>query len=265
MAALCSDIFGFRLTAIVVLSAFSLCAKADIDLTLDTALRSYPLSGVLEADVGYDYLLWGSATPGAKDNSPWYGYVRPSANSASSLTYNSLGAALDVYPLSFLGLRIGAEGIQDDSNYTGYDCSSYQCRGRFYRNYAQVQLSLGYAKVFFQGRIRRERWSQGQVSTEAFLEPTNGFALAPSGDAETVWRGLLGYKLDDNWMVAGLLIYAQADSNHGISRCPLGVVGYTWKSLSVAAGVGVFESPIRAQEGTGILIISWSAIPGLAL
>lgn len=123
---LLSDILRTAVAAIVILLSGANMVHADFDGSVGASLRSYPLSGVVEADAGYGILLWGAQAPG----SPWYGYLRPVLEGASSVSYNSGLAALEFFPLSILGVRAGGESIENDKVYSAYDCVAYQCLGR---------------------------------------------------------------------------------------------------------------------------------------
>lgn len=253
------DNFKVRATAIVILLLCSQPLLAASDFAIGSTMRSYPLSGVLEADGGYDFLLWGATS------SPWYGYLRPHIEGATALSYNSLAASLDFYPLSFFGVRAGGEAIQNDSDYSAYDCKTYICRGRYYRSFVQTELTVGAGSFFAQARWRRERWTQTNSSPLGFMEPTAGLALASGGDYQTIYRGMLGWKFDETWSVAGVLVYTQNDSNRGISRFPFAVIRYTAGDFTLGLGGGVFSSTLKPESGSALLFLWWKIKPSLAL
>jgi len=260
------DDFKWRATAIVIFCFFSSAAVAGVDLDVGAEVRSYPLSGVVEADAGYDFLLWGTHTAGdSQQSSPWYGYLRPHIDGSTAGTYNQLGGSVDIYPLSFLGGRFGGEGIQNDANYTAYDCQTYECRGRFYRTYAQADLTLGAAGFFVQARWRRERWTQGAVGIVDFIEPTSGLALRAAGDAQTYYRGTFGYKFNTTWSAAAALVYYQSDISNEISRFPFAVVRFQRGPLSLGIGGGVYEGSLKSQAASALLILDYNIIPSLRL
>jgi hypothetical protein len=246
--------------AIIPLMLSADFAAAAPDLSVGTEFRSYPLSGVVESELGYNFLLWGSPS-----ESPWYGYVRPVVYCDTSISYNTLGAALDVYPISFLRFRMGENGIQNDVDYKAYDCTTDDCRGRYERKYAQVQLSLGDAGFFAQGRVQWEDWTQRNSGTVDFVEPENGLALSPSGDSEIVYRVIGGYKLSSRLKASAGLIYAQSSQTNESSRFPFGLAIYTSGALTVGGGVGVFSSDIKSAGISGLFFLSWQVLPGLEL
>lgn len=256
---LSGDNFRKWVTAIVILISFSPSTFADFDLALGGLARSYPLGGGAEVNAGYGILLWGDAGP------PWYGYTRLRLDGTSAATYNAASSSLEVYPVSFLGVRAGGEAIQNDAEYSAHDCVTRTCRGRFYNTFVQAELTLGVGSFFMQGRWRRERWSQSTSAPVEFVEPEAALALAGTGDSRTYYRGTLGMKLNDRWSVIGSMIYFQVDSNNGISRFPFGMFRYRTGEFSIAAGGGVFASQLKTEGPAALIIFNWEIWPSLAL
>lgn len=229
------------------------------DLSLGGTFRSYPLSGVAEAEAGYGALLWGS------EGAPWYGYLRPKLEGASAGTYNSGAVSLELFPISFLGVRAGGESIQNDNEYSAYDCELYRCLGRFARTFVEAELTLGAGPVFVQGRWRRERWWQKDADAGDFIEPTSGLVLRGTGDSETIYIGVAGFKFNDSWSLLGVVRYAESDQTEGWSRMPYGVIRYTRGRLQIGAGAGQFESSLKEKEVTALSFIKWEVAPSIAL
>jgi hypothetical protein len=254
------DVFRVRATTIVMSLLFACAGHADFDYNADFGLRSYPLSGALEGNLGYGLLLWG--TPGS---SPMYGYVRPHVGAATAGYYNSGNAVLDVYPLSFLGGSVGGEAIENDKDYSAYDCAAYQCRGRSYRSFAQAELSLAAGPLFSQFRWKRERWTLGAPRSQQFIETTSGLALDGQGDFLTVYRGAVGVKYSEKWSLIANYIYAQSDVSREVSRFPFAVVRFKNGPYSISLGGGVYSSTIKAEGGSVLLLMGWNLKPGLGL
>lgn len=247
-----------RRGAVFGCAATTIVAHADFDLSVGGTLRSYPLSGVVETEGGYSWLLWGA--PG----SPWYGYVRPRVYGSTAGTYNSLDSALEIFPISFLGVRAGGEASQNDQKYTAYDCETYRCLGRYYRAYFEGELSLGAGPVFVHGSWRRERWSQRNGAAGAFIDPTSGLVMRSGGDSQTVYFAVAGYNLDPVWSVILALRYADSDPSD-ISRMPFASVRYRMSGVTFSAGAGSFTSPLKKQELTVAGFVRWEIWPSLAL
>lgn len=254
------DVLRVRATTIVMLLFVSGVASADIDYNISGGVRSYPLSGILEGDLGYSQLLWGQAGSG-----PMYGYIRPHVGAGTAGYYNSAIASLDLYPISFLGFRAGGESIQNDKDYKAYDCDRYQCKGRSYRTFAQAELTAGYGSFFVQLREKRERWTLGKPNSGEFIETTSGLSLAGQGDSQTVYRATAGYKVNPTWTILGMYTYSQSDNTREVSRMPIAAVRYMTGALSVGVGAGVYSSTIKAEGGTAMAFFSWNIKPSLAL
>lgn len=176
-----------------------------------------------------------------------------------------LDGAVEFYPLSFLGGRVGAEGIENNRDYSAYDCVAFVCRGRFYRTYASADVTLGAGPLFGQFRWRRERWTERTPGVVPFIDPTNALALSGQGDFETVYRAMLGVSLNPRWALMGVLVYATADSDRAISRFPFALLRYRTGLWTIAVGGGSYRSPLQREGASGLLFISWEPKPSLAL
>lgn len=258
-AQFCGDRLRIAVTAIVSFCLWSACANAEFDFALGGTSRSYPLAGVIEAESGYGILLRGTG------RDPLSSYLRARIDGSSAYTFNSLGAALEFFPLAVLGARAGGEAIQNDKDYTAYDCETYRCLGRYYRTYIEGELTLGAGSIFVQGRWRRERWTQKDSATGDFIDPTSGIYIDGAGDSQTVYFGVLGWKLDEHWQVLGVLRYAESDMHGGWSRTPYGVVRYTNGNFSIGAGAGQFESSLKSKDFTAVGVFRWEISPGLSV
>jgi len=235
-------------------------AFADFDLSLGGTTRSYPLSGVVEAEAGYGVLVWGDTS------SPFYGYTRAAISGASSITYNSGQAMIELFPVSILGARAGYESIQNSADYTAYECEIYQCKGGFARRFVEGELTVGAGPVFLQGRARREQWSRSQDKNgpKDFIDPTSGLALNESNKTENVYTAIAGFKINDHWQLLGGLRYAVDEKDH-TSRFPFAAVGYRYNSLTLRLGAGSFESELKVQKLSALATINWEVLPSLAI
>lgn len=229
-----------------------------VDLKLGASFRSYPLSGVGEIESGLNLRLWGDL------NSVLYGYLRPRVIASSAGAYNSLDGALEVFPFSFLGVRAGGEAIQNDLDYTAYDCFSRLCRGRFYRSYAEAELSLGAGRVFARVKGRRERWTMKGRPAGDFVEPTSGFLLNTVGESETVMTSFLGVHLSPTWTVLGLWRHASDDERETSDLSALNVQ-LKLNDVSLGVGTGSFQSSLKKREFTALFFLQWEIWPSMAL
>lgn len=246
------DQIRYLLTGIVVF-CFAQAVHAELDLGVGGTFRSYPLSGVAEARAGYGISLYGA--PG----SPFSGFIRPNIEGNSAGTYNSGMAQLEVFPLAFMGVRAGGELVQNDKDYTPYDCELFRCKGRFHRTFFGADLTLGVQGAFVRGLWRRERWSQAKEQFGDFVEPTSGILMRGTGETQTVYYGIAGYKIDETWAVMSGIRYAQDDDS--ISRMPFGMVRYVNGNFTLGLGAGDFESSLKDRAFTAWGYFSWDIIP----
>jgi hypothetical protein len=235
----------------------SLPAHAGFDANLGAIVRSYPLSGVVDGELGYGVLLRGEA------NHPLSSYLRARAYGTTAGIYNSMEGALEFFPLAIAGIRAGGEVVSNARDYPAYDCEKYDCRGQFHRTYIETELTVGAGPIFAQGRWRRERWTQKEKGILDFVEPTSGIAIKAEGESQTIYIGVLGYKVSPKWTVLGVLRYAESDRQEGWSRFPYAVVRFNEGRFSYGVGAGQFESHLK-NEGLSVLgLIRWEFSPSL--
>lgn len=239
--------------------SFSQNVFAGFDAYGGGLFRSYPLSGVLEGEAGYGILLRGTA------NDPFSSYMRAKLYGSSAVIYNSLDAAVELFPIAIAGIRAGGEAIQNDTKYSAYDCRANKCVGRFYRTYIEGELNLGAGPVFAQGRWRRERWTQKEPAAGDFIDATSAIAIKSEGDSQTVYFGIVGLNLNPKWSVLGIVRYAESDQLEGWSRFPYGVVRYKDGPLTVGLGAGMFESSLKKESFSALATLRWDFAPSLAV
>lgn len=253
------DVFKLCATTIVIFSSGNAFGESKFDYWLGGQVRSFPLAGVIEGETGFNTLLWGDAA------SPFHGYLRPRLYGSSAWTYNSLDGALEFFPLAILGIRGGAEMIQNDKDYTDHNCTLYACQGRFYRKYVEAEFTAGYANFFLQARWRRERWKKYEKYQQDFVDPTSGIALDSHGDSQTVYHGIVGYKITPDWTALMVTRYAEGTNLHKFSRFPYFVAKYSHGNFSMGGGAGFFYSTDHNQEFSLVGFLKWEIAPSLAI
>lgn len=249
--------FCFSVAAIVT---FGSAARADFDAKFESFLRSYPLSGYADVQLGYGQLLWGS-----NSSSVMYGYVRPFAEVDTAGTYNSGLVGLDYYPISFVGFRGGKEWIQNDDKYRDFRCDLYECEGTRTRTFFQATLLAGYSIWFASFMIRWENWVQKHPEFGDAIDATTGLAAQALGDTQILVRGWTGFQINETWSIVGGLQYAQMTRHYGFSR--LWLLGPAWKrdSVTIVAGGSLFQSS-ESDGGWGAYVgLTWEPFRSLAL
>jgi hypothetical protein len=126
---------------------------AQFDLQVGTQARSYPGVGFEGfIDTGYNYVFWGEYNP----KKPFYGLIRPSMQSGTSVVVNNIQTQLEFYPISFLGIVIGKQFIRSDFDFPNYDCEKIICRGNIEKKYIEYRLALGYKGFVSINTIRQD-------------------------------------------------------------------------------------------------------------
>jgi hypothetical protein len=237
--------------------------RGGLDFSLSTPLRSYPLSGVLTADLGFGQQLWGQ-------QSPWYGYARLGTRVHSAVTYNAVEGVVDVFPVSFLGVRGGHEWIDNQKDYPSYECTATQkCQGQFARRYIEAELTLGAGALFGQFRARRERWTQngsraGVDDPTWFVEPSAGLLVNRVGGSQSVGLVSLGWRWSESWATLALYRHVENDEQQSSS---FPVLAQQWRQgpWSAVVGGGWFASELKSEGLSVVLALRWSPRPGLSL
>jgi hypothetical protein len=242
-------------TGLILINAST--AFAGFEPSVQALVRSYPLSGSLDLDLGYSAVVWGQ--PG--NENPWFGYLRPSIGAKTAGSYNSGGAEIAIFPVSFVGFSAGGEAISNGEDYKAYDCEAFNCRGKFWRTYASASLALAAGPVFLVGRGKIEKLKQAPDQSLDFIEPTSGLAARQNGDELKTASGLLGYKVSPTWIVAYTYSWSRMQKVEGQSQTHLGLVVWNIGTWSVAAGAGTFHSELKDKEATGVLRIEWRPVP----
>lgn len=241
-------------------------ALAQVDLQIETALRSYPLSGNLQGEMGYGIPLWGNATTSSSANrSPWYGYVRPAIQLATTGNYNAGEVSLDFFPISFLGVKAGAGLWQMTAKYEAYDCELIQCKGKFNHQFIEAKAGFGVGPVFLLARGKIEDFQQDPLQQKDFIEPTLGMIAHRDGDRIRSATGVLGATLNDHWLIAAIWAEGVTEKQKGFSRTQLLTVNWKGPSLSLVVGAGAFESSIKDREFTAVGVIRWNIWPSIEL
>jgi hypothetical protein len=231
-------------------------AMAGFEPSVSALARSYPLSGSLNAKLGYSAVLWGQ--PG--NENPWFGYIRPSIGGATAGSYNSGNAEIAVFPISFIGFSAGGESISNGADYRAYDCDTYGCRGKFWRTYASASLALGAGPFFLVGRGKVEKLKQHPDQALDFIEPTSGLAAQQNGDELKTATGVLGIKISPSWIVAYTYSWSEMKEVDGQSQTNLGLIMWNLGTWKLAVGGGAFHSELKEKEATGVLRIEWQPI-----
>jgi len=226
---------------------------------VDLLARSYPISATLTAKLGYGFTVWGTSGM----DSPLYGYIKPEIKFSTLGTYNSGLVQLKVFPISFLGVIVGAESVSNTSEYRAFDCVLYRCLGKSWQTFVEGNLALGYGPVFVLGRAGVEDWHQAPDQDRDFINPSYGLAMKQQGDRASFAGGIAGYKFSDQWVMAYSYMWVQTVEIKGQSQMNLGLVQWSKEAWNIAVGGGTFHSELKDKEATAILRVQWSGAPSV--
>jgi hypothetical protein len=151
-------------------------AHSTIDMNVFGFYRTKPIAGGLDANVGYNQLLWGDK--GAK---PLYGFVRPNVTFFTAGQYNAYTVEAEFWPISFLGVEAGKEKYWNNGIYQDYDCETFQCQKEFSNTYLKYNVLLGYSMFFFKGVMRQQTVKAAEADRD-FIYPQVGSALNAGED-----------------------------------------------------------------------------------
>lgn len=249
---------------ILLLLLLSFNAYAHFDLSAGAALRSYPaLGGEVNAQFGYNFLLWGSG-PGADKKNIMYGLLRPALNVNSSAVINGYDARLELYPISIIGLAIGQRNIVSDfEDFPFFDCEKVRCKGTIKRDYTQFKMALGFGPLMAVGNIVMSKNSYSDENDEGKPVAEFRFAALANPIEDTMYRSqyVLGYKHSNKGIlgvVAEYVNFAQAEQTYNMD-----LLVYTTKpeTTTYVFGVGQFSSTYQTKGLIGVFQMKTDFLP----
>ncbi|MCB0415085.1 MAG: hypothetical protein KDD50_12175 [Bdellovibrionales bacterium] len=237
---------------------------AYVDYHSRTFMRSYPFGGGVEFESGYNVLVWkrGVGSPSAMN--PWYGFVRPSLQFATAGSFNEYSFKLDLFPISFLGLKFGTSDYQNFKNYSAYDCVNYQCLGHFRIQYAELNLIYGKGPYFGFFKAKQQNYTLLEMLTSnRAIEPSSALLLSAQGDMVYKYISGLGYRQSDR--LAFTLLYLRAVVSDQKSETKLVNASYKWDEYQAGVSLGEFQSDLSSRGTTVVLQLGWNPKPSLEL
>lgn len=254
--------FRYAFGALLFCCIFSSKATADFDVNVGANLRAYPLSGTVESEMGYGYLVWGD---GGDKKVPWFGYVRPALKLNTAVFYNSGELEVGVFPISFLGVTVGGAMIHNAQDYVAYECDKYQCEGRFWNTQVTSHAAVGLGPWFLLAKWRVSDWHQQPGRGKNFVEPGTALALQSGGDTMKTVTVVTGLDLNDKWMAGAYYTWSKSQSLAQQSYMALAIAGYKQDVWQFQFGVGIFHSDLKDKEVTALMRAVWQGLPSLSL
>ncbi len=223
--------------------------------SLHYGFRSYPLGTSLDIRLAQALKLWGEPQEG-----PLYGFLRPSVEWSTAVTYNALSAQVEFFPLSFFGLRSGLQAVDNRSDYTAYDCNLHLCKGRFHKDFAEIQLALAYAQFFVLAQFRQEslNWT-GPESAQRFVDPEHALSMEPKGEAVFRQSLILGVNLSPSLRVMLLDRKSMIKADRGIqAKTQLALISRQRGPWTLTSGLGSFVGELNKKNISFIFGASYS-------
>ncbi len=240
-----------------------------LDYWLGGAGRLLPLGAGFLAQTGYGLLLWGAGEGplGSRnvERAPWYGYVRPRFQLTASGLVNKGEAALEVFPVSFLGVTLGHTEGWRGTNTRTLDCQLVECRGWLRANSIRIWGALGAGPVFFQGAARYSGLIPSRTG-RPFSEELSALAGNDAGDRLVNLEAAAGYRLAPDralgWVVTRDRMMGSGSSNVMQAFFYRFSIKNSW---TVTAGAGTYRSTTQPTGLAAFVLAKWTGIPSLSL
>lgn len=124
---------------------YSGIALSKIDLKFSTDARSYPSFGSkVSFEVGKNIILWQKKP----DDQIFRTMLRPYIDLNTSVFINSREIGLEIFPLSFLEIKVGQSVHKINTNMSFFNCSEIICQGNLTRNFIKGKIALAYKNFF---------------------------------------------------------------------------------------------------------------------
>ena len=244
------------LIALLVFSSSSTALADGWDYNASFGARSLPIGASFFGDGGYGITAWGEKT---KDQFI-FGYVRPNLRVATSALVDNGDLGVDLYPISFLGVRLGSSLATRNVTLDTLDCSLVACGGTLGRNSIETKLTLGAAGYFMQATAVYENQTPS-IKSVPYADEVASLAGRTGGDQLLKNELIVGREFDGGY-VGGLHFSAARMIASGANNDEQSLVGgYKKGRWTYLAGAGAYESSTQSRSLSMFALFSWSGIP----
>lgn len=229
--------------------------------------RSHPLGAAVWGEAGYGVPLWGDWR---SDESFLYGFIRPVAGAASALTINEASYALELHPISFVGIGVGRSFVarsQDRSR--NVDCDRYMCDGALRSDFVTLEILLAAGAWFLVSEMdSRDHLPSGDG--EDFYEDGTALLGRRGGDRTFSKTLTVGREVDATFakdFIVGLTLKRVEfhRSGQASERASLIAKHGIGEDLSLSYAAGVYRSDVSPRGLAVGISLNWSPAPGLTL
>lgn len=209
------------------------------DYAYSLGLRTQPLGAGVWGELGYNQLLWGEA-PSAKN--PFYGYLRPKISAQSSGIVNRADVGMDFAFWAPIVFEVTQGWDHRSGDFSGFDCTSLQCRGLLKRTKVAVKLTAGYEAYFL-------LWDSLLEYTKGPHSPQRNFVdqywnLMGSYESDSLISSelTLGRKISEEYSVGLLGSKSRFEKSHEESTSTMAFLAFKKSQFRYFLGAGIYES-----------------------
>lgn len=251
---------------LILFTFFSLNSQAFFERKISGVASNHPAGGVLNLGLAFNYKMWDDS-----EKNFWnYGYIRPKISYDTSILVNTVGAELQLYPISIFGISFGTNyGSRSVQNNEDFNCEQINCKGDLQRDYYRLNASIGFGDVISSLSFQSERLSprndQGLTSLDF-----STLLLLPSGQTSTQEKTIafMGYKLSDDFQIGLLEMFHKISAGNWETHKSEGqyfVGSLRHNEFKYMAGLGTFGSDYNEKTFALIVKINWLLDPSLSL
>ena len=244
-------------------------ASGVYDQSFDFTTRAVPFGAIFTWQSGYGFPIWGDPK-----TTKVYGYLRPGVVAQTIGVVNRGEAHFDLFPISILGLRAGANFSQRaQGKFDTVDCEMFDCKGVVTRQFIQAQAMFGVAGFF---TALTGRWTKlkHSGSTQIFIDETSSLPGKVLGDSLTTWNGMLGYSVDEIWRVGVFTQFVRMHEVVGNSNWTFAFAQmnsdsalgfFKGEDWTYNFGIGTYTSPVHPIGFSAVFRLKWTGEKGLPL
>ncbi|MBI2522236.1 MAG: hypothetical protein HYV97_17585 [Bdellovibrio sp.] len=234
---------------------------AQVDMGIESLIRSFPQAVYLKATGGYSASLWEK-----RDKSPvLYGFVRPMASVRTSGIINAFDGRLEIYPISFFGIVGGRETVlRQAKSLDTFDCASIDCQGRVYKDYFGGRMALKFKSTFLMADMRTMALSFNH-SNRRFSEELSTLEAGPSKDRLVNFIGIVGQEINDQYAAALLHMENSMQNTSQKSSMTFLLMQKKLQSQTFLTGPGLFKTRTDSQIFSLLFLWNWKPEKGLVL
>lgn len=244
-------LFVFQAIAIALPKANA----ATVDYTGNLSARSYSEGLSIDPTVGVTQVVWGDSS------TPFHGYIRPSVSALVSPTILGGKTALDIYPLSFLGMTVARNRTHRYLKAQSYDCENGRCLGALDSSEISFKFMSAYQDYFLVARYQRIFFDDSG-GEQPVVDPVFALEYKAGGSNLNIANLILGKKLDGG-LSAGVLVQSgtldrdanASESDYVFLRSELEKYGYS--KLALTVGLGRFQTQIKRPGFSAVAILSF--------